>query len=74
MNTSAAISLEEEDFQLRCLLDGKRLICEVPFDRSLIEQLRDALFVHDANEAWRFPNVAAVVTVGTGVYEYQSGD
>ncbi|MFV2072724.1 MAG: hypothetical protein ACC742_08730 [Thermoanaerobaculales bacterium] len=72
METRAGLILEEEDLQLRYQLVGKRLVCEVPFDHDLIARLRDALF-NDPEEAWRFPHVAAVVTVGAGVYEYHSG-
>ena len=67
------LNLSEEDLQLRYQLAEKRLICEVPFDRDLIETLREGLFLNH-ERAWDFPYLAAVVTVGTGIYWYQSGD
>jgi hypothetical protein len=70
--SGVSVDLREEDTQLRYQIEGKRLVCEVPFDRALIETLRDALFEH-SEKAWQYPNVAAVVTVGVGVYWYQSG-
>ena len=71
MTSRISVNLLEEDTQLRYQIEGKRLVCEVPFDRELIEKLRAALF-EDADRAWQYPSLAAVVTVGIGVYWYQS--
>jgi hypothetical protein len=55
-------------------LDGKRLLCEIPFEKDDIDKLRQSLLPQGI-EAWdRFPALAAMMTVGLGVYYYDQGD
>ena len=54
-------------------LAGKRLLCEIPFERNDIEQLRQNLLLKGI-QAWDYPTLAAMMTVGIGVYYYNQGD
>lgn len=67
------VDLRAEDLRLRAELMGRRLICEVSLDRTEFEGLRDEI-LSEPDNAWQFPYVAAVVTVGIGIYSYESGD
>ena len=67
-----AMNLIGEDKRIEKELKGKRLICELAFDRSDFDQWRCHL--PQGFKAWNYPFVAAVMTVGVGVYEYEQGD
>ena len=54
-------------------LAGKRLLCEIPFERNDIEQLRQNLLLKGI-QAWSHPTLAAMMTIGIGVYYYNQGD
>lgn len=54
-------------------LAGKRLLCELPFERGDIEQLRQFLLPKGI-QAWSYPTLTAMMTVGIGVYYYNRGD
>lgn len=62
----------QEDVCTRQLI-GRRLLCELPFGQDDIEQLRQMLLPKGV-EAWRHPTLAAMMTVGIGVYYYNQGD
>jgi len=53
-------------------LKGKRLICELAFDRKRFEQWRCDL--PKGFPAWEYPHIAVALTVGVGVYDYEQGD
>ena len=67
-----AMNLIGEDKRIEKELKGKRLICELAFDRSDFDQWRSHL--PQGFKAWNYSFVAAVMTVGVGVYEYEQGD
>src|SRR3990172_5910591 len=54
-------------------LNGKRLLCELPFGQEDIEQLRQVL-LPKGTQAWSYPTLASMMTVGIGVYYYNRGD
>lgn len=54
-------------------LVGKRLLCEIPFEKSDIERLRQNLLPNGI-QAWNYPTLAAMMTVGIGVYHYNQGN
>ena len=54
-------------------LAGKRLLCEIPFERNDIEKLRQDLLLKGI-QAWDYPTLAAMMTVGIGIYHYNHGD
>src|SRR6266704_1018680 len=58
------VSLEQRD---------KRLICEATFELDHIDRLRSELLPLD-RRAWNYPSLAALLTVGVGVYYYDAGD
>jgi len=65
--------LETKEESFRDQLDGRRLVCEIDFDEELIGKLQEGLQSLHLG-AWKaFPHVAAVTTVGVGVYRYKSG-
>lgn len=55
------------------LLKDKRLICEIPFGQDYIESLQQALFPM-GNQAWNYPTLASIMTVGLGIYYYNQGE
>ncbi|HDZ62894.1 MAG TPA: hypothetical protein ENH40_07115, partial [Nitrospirae bacterium] len=66
------MDLIDENKRIEKELKGKRLICELAFDRSDFDQWR--LHLPQGFKAWNYPFVAAAMTVGIGVYEYEQGD
>ena len=51
-----------------------RLLCEIPFEKDDIDKLQQSLLPQGI-EAWnRTPTLAAMMTVGLGVYYYDRGD
>ena len=66
------MNLNDEDNRIEKELKGKRLICELSFDRSKFDQWRCQL--PPSIKAWQWPYVTAVMTVGVGVYEYEQGN
>ena len=62
----------EEDVRAKQLI-GLRLLCEVPFRQNDINQLRQTLLPNGI-QAWRYPTLAAMMTVGIGIYYYNRGD
>jgi len=54
-------------------LIGKRLICELSFGKADVEQLRQ-LLLSKGIQAWNFPVLASIMTVGIGIYYYNKGD
>jgi hypothetical protein len=67
------MNLITENNHIKQELHGKRLICELAFERSRFEQWTRIL-PKDVNVWNDYPFIAAVVTVGVGVYEYEQGD
>src|SRR5206468_5732001 len=53
--------------------NGLRLICEVPFGQSDIDHLGQILLPMGM-QAWRYPTLSAVMTVGRGINYYNEGD
>lgn len=64
--------IEQEDVRAR-QLTGKRLICEMPFGQDDVEQLRRFLLPKGI-QAWSHPTLAAMMTVGIGIYHYNRGN
>lgn len=64
--------MEQEDVRAR-QLTGKRLLCEIPFGQDDIEQLRKFLLPKGI-QAWSHPTLAAMMTVGIGIYHYDHGE
>ncbi len=64
--------IDEEDIRIEKELKGKRLICELSFDRRDYDQWQ--ILLPPGVEAWDSPFVAAVITVGAGIYKYEQGD
>lgn len=64
--------MEQEDVRAS-QLSGKRLLCEIPFVQGDIEQLREVLLLKGI-QAWNYPTLAAMMTVGIGIYYYNRGD
>lgn len=64
--------MEQEDVRAR-QLNGKRLLCEIPFGQDDVEQLRKILLPKGI-QAWNHPTLAAMMTVGIGIYHYNRGD
>lgn len=62
----------QEDIRAKQMI-GRRLLCELPFGQDEIEQLRQALLPKGI-EAWGYPTLASMMTVGIGVYYYNRGD
>ena len=62
----------EENVRAKQLI-GLRLLCEVPFRQNDINQLRQTLLPNGI-QAWRYPTLAAMMTVGLGIYYYNEGD
>ena len=55
-------------------LKGRRLLCEIPFEKDDIDKLQQSLLPQGI-EAWnRTTTLAAMMTVGLGVYYYDRGD
>ncbi len=65
--------LRQKEREFESSLRGKRLICEIPLAEGLIGELQNELEALGLNAWDDFPSVAAVTTVGVGVYHYQSG-
>ena len=65
------MNLFDEDKRIEKELKGKRLICELAFDHRDFDQWRRHL--PQGFKAWNYRFVAAVMTVGVGVYEYEQG-
>lgn len=63
---------EQEDVRARQLA-GKRLLCEIPFGQDDVEQLREILLPQGI-QAWNHPTLAAMMTVGIGIYYYNRGN
>lgn len=72
MSTKDQIS--SEDYRITNELKGKRLICELAFDRGELDQWRKLLFPEGLPGRLSYPSLTAVVTVGTGIYYYDQGD
>lgn len=69
--------VNSEDHKIGRALIGKRLICELAFDCGELDQWRELLFSEDLSERLSFltlPSLAAVVTVGGGIYHYNQGE
>jgi hypothetical protein len=65
--------MEQEDVRARQLA-GKRLLCEIPFGKEDVEQLRKFLLPKGI-QAWKtHPTLTAILTVGIGVYHYDHGE
>ena len=64
--------MEQEVVRAR-QLTGKRLICEIPFGQDDVEQLRKTLLPQGI-QAWNHPTLAAMMTVGIGIYHYDQGE
>ena len=64
--------MEQEGVRAR-QLTGKRLICEIPFGQDDVEQLRKTLLPQGI-QAWNHPTLAAMMTVGIGIYHYDQGE
>ncbi len=62
---------KEREFKTR--LREKRLICEIPLEEALIDELQEELRAFRLSAWDDFPTVAAVTTVGVGVFRYESG-
>src|SRR5262249_27915459 len=54
-------------------INNLRLVCELPFTQNDIDQLRYTLLPMGL-QAWHYPTLAAVMTVGLGIYYYNEGD
>jgi hypothetical protein len=55
-------------------LKGRRLLCEIPFEKDDIDTLQQSLLPQGI-EAWNHsPALTAMMTVGLGVYYYDRGD
>jgi hypothetical protein len=54
-------------------LNSLRLLCELPFGQNDIDQLRQTIPPMGI-QAWHYPTLAAMVTVGLGIYYYNEGD
>lgn len=67
------INLSTEESIYVSLLKDKRLLCELPFERDYIENLRQVLF-QMGNQAWDYPTLASIMTVGLGIYYYNHGE
>ena len=72
MPTKDQISYEDQ--RIAKELKGKRLICELAFDRGELDQWRKLLFSEGLLGQHFYPSLAAVVTVGSGIYYYNQGD
>ena len=64
--------LAEESIRAKQLI-GRRLLCELPFGQNDIEQLQQTLLPKGI-QAWSYPTLASMMTVGIGVYYYDRGD
>lgn len=64
--------LQHDDARLGAALESRRLIAEVGLERTQTERWKKSLLQPGAG--WRYPNLAAVVTVGVGVFAYHEGD
>lgn len=62
----------EESIRAR-QLNGRRLLCELPFRQDDIEELRQTLLPKGIR-AWSHPTLASMMTVGIGIYYYNQGD
>ena len=67
------MDFEKEEATRSKQLYGKRMLCELPFGQDDIEQLRQTLLPKGI-QAWSFPTLASMMTVGLGVYYYNQGD
>lgn len=65
-------NLDESENCLKTAMAGKRLICEVKFDDTDINAVKDKLLPLGL-DAWDYPSLAAVMTVGIGIYSYSGG-
>ncbi len=72
MSTNDQVSSENQ--RIAEELKGKRLICELAFDRGELDQWRKLLFSEGLLGRHFYPSLAAVVTVGNGIYDYNQGD
>jgi len=65
---------EDDEGRVADELQGKRLICEASFSREDVDAWRQlAVSLHP--QVWDlYPYLAAVSTVGTGVFQYEHGD
>ena len=55
-------------------LQGKRLICEAAFSQEEIKAWLKTIIPQGINAWASRPTLAAVVTVGTGIYKYTGGN
>ena len=67
------MDFEKEEATRSKQLDGRRMLCELPFGQDDIKQLRQTLLPKGI-QAWSFPTLASMMTVGLGVYYYNQGD
>src|SRR6267378_4268125 len=67
------MDLDAEEKRITLELRDKRLICEAKFELDDIDRLRSELLPLD-RRAWSYPSLAALLTVGIGVYHYDAGD
>ena len=67
------MDLSAEEVVRAAQLSGLRLLCELPFGQSEVDQLRQTLLPIGV-QAWCHPTLAAMMTVGLGIYYYNEGD
>jgi hypothetical protein len=67
------MDLSAEEGVRAAQLDGLRLLCELPFGQNEVDQLQQTLLSIGVY-AWRYPTLAAMMTVGLGIYYYNEGD
>ncbi len=66
--------ISSEDQRIAKELRGKRLICELAFNRGELDQWQQLLSPEELLGWLLYPSLTAVVTVGTGIYHYNQGD
>ena len=67
------MDLKSEDAKVTDELRDKRLVCEARFEREDIDRLRQ-LLLPLGDSAWTYPALTALLTVGTGIYYYDTGN
>jgi len=68
------MDLIQENADFSESLKGRRLICEANFEQEKIDELRQGLLPLGIQIWSDYPALAAVITVGTGIYHYNSGE
>lgn len=68
-----AMDLAAEESIRAKQLNGRRLLCELPFGKDDIERLREILLPKGI-QAWSCPTLASMMTVGIGIYYYNHGE